>query len=101
MRAHCNAYPAVRNNGKALNSPAWQRFITAAGGKDNVSTYCARKADQGGPGQGEESVPTPQHGQPDQMQKQQSNGKPTHSAPPAAGNNSPHTAPEAATGHGR
>ncbi|MEV7385685.1 hypothetical protein [Streptomyces sp. NPDC091215] len=39
--AHCRAYEKVRDNGKALDSTAWQRLIRAAGGETNVTAYCA------------------------------------------------------------
>lgn len=41
IKAHCRAYENAKDNGKALESTAWQRLITAAGGKDNVTAYCA------------------------------------------------------------
>ncbi|MEU3611113.1 hypothetical protein ABZ725_02195 [Streptomyces sp. NPDC006872] len=44
--AHCRAYENVRGTGKALDSTAWQRLVTAAGGEKNVPAYCAA---QGGP----------------------------------------------------
>ncbi|MGW0941941.1 hypothetical protein ACWD4O_05210 [Streptomyces sp. NPDC002623] len=39
--AHCRAYENVRGTGKALDSTAWQRLVTAAGGEENVPAYCA------------------------------------------------------------
>jgi hypothetical protein len=39
--AHCRAYASVRGRGDALNSKAWQRLVTAAGGEDEVEAYCA------------------------------------------------------------
>lgn len=39
--AHCRAYEKVRGRGNALNSTAWQRLVTAAGGEGNVARYCA------------------------------------------------------------
>jgi hypothetical protein len=39
--AHCRAYEQVKGRGKALDSTAWQRLLTAAGGKDQVTSYCA------------------------------------------------------------
>jgi hypothetical protein len=39
--AHCRAYEKLRGRGKALNSTAYQRLVTAAGGEANVSAYCA------------------------------------------------------------
>ncbi|WP_406219320.1 hypothetical protein [Streptomyces canus] len=40
--AHCRAYEKLRGRGKALDSTAFQRLVTAAGGEANVSAYCAR-----------------------------------------------------------
>jgi hypothetical protein len=39
----CTAYQAgvANSHGKALDNPAFTVLITAAGGKDNVTTYCA------------------------------------------------------------
>ncbi|WP_079173147.1 hypothetical protein [Streptomyces monashensis] len=39
--AHCRAYEQVAGEGKALDATAWQRLLTAAGGKDHVAAYCA------------------------------------------------------------
>lgn len=39
--AKCHAYASVRGRGKALDSPAWQRFLTQAGGESSVDAYCA------------------------------------------------------------
>ncbi|MFE7975287.1 hypothetical protein [Streptomyces shenzhenensis] len=39
--AHCRAYEQVKDRGKALNSTAWQRLVTAAGGAEKVAAYCA------------------------------------------------------------
>ncbi|MER8071671.1 hypothetical protein ABTZ59_25570 [Streptomyces sp. NPDC094034] len=39
--AHCRAYESVRSRGNAVNSTAWQRLVTAAGGAENVAAYCA------------------------------------------------------------
>ncbi|MGX4691113.1 hypothetical protein [Streptomyces sp. JNUCC 63] len=53
VQAHCRAYPSVKGSGKALESAAWQRFLAAAGGEDNVAAYCAdrlRQAQPGNPG---------------------------------------------------
>jgi hypothetical protein len=41
--AHCRAYEQVKDRGKALDATAWQRLVTAAGGKDKVAAYCARQ----------------------------------------------------------
>ncbi|MFF7565376.1 hypothetical protein ACFZB4_36115 [Streptomyces pseudovenezuelae] len=38
--AHCRAYEKLRGRGKALDSTAFQRLVTAAGGEANVSAYC-------------------------------------------------------------
>ncbi|MDT0486339.1 MULTISPECIES: hypothetical protein [Streptomyces] len=40
--AHCRAYEKLRGRGKALDSTAFQRLVTAAGGEANVSAYCAK-----------------------------------------------------------
>lgn len=42
MTGLCNAYAAKdgEERGKALDSPAFEALITAAGGRDNVSDYC-------------------------------------------------------------
>ncbi|MGW3949979.1 hypothetical protein ACWEKM_03165 [Streptomyces sp. NPDC004752] len=39
--AHCRAYEQVKDRGKALNATAWQRLVTAAGGTEKVTAYCA------------------------------------------------------------
>ncbi|GAB7103976.1 hypothetical protein JCM4814A_22900 [Streptomyces phaeofaciens JCM 4814] len=39
--AHCRAYERVRGRGRAMDSTAWQRLVTAAGGEENVTAYCA------------------------------------------------------------
>ncbi|MGW0625876.1 hypothetical protein [Streptomyces sp. NPDC002758] len=39
--AKCRSYEQVRDQGKALDSTAWQRLVTAAGGEKNVAAYCA------------------------------------------------------------
>lgn len=39
--AHCRAYASVRGRGRALDSRAWQRLVTAAGGEDKVEAFCA------------------------------------------------------------
>ncbi|MFD6994867.1 hypothetical protein ACFWA5_00975 [Streptomyces mirabilis] len=41
--AHCRAYEQVKDRGKALDSRAWQRLVTAAGGKDKVAAYCSEQ----------------------------------------------------------
>ncbi|MET8075135.1 hypothetical protein [Streptomyces sp. NPDC005303] len=39
--AHCRAYEKLQGRGKALDSTAFQRLVSAAGGEANVSAYCA------------------------------------------------------------
>ncbi|MFI1045705.1 hypothetical protein ACH4U3_07745 [Streptomyces griseoruber] len=41
--AHCRAYERVKDRGRALDSTAWQRLVTAAGGEENVEAYCAAR----------------------------------------------------------
>ncbi|WP_051370457.1 hypothetical protein [Streptomyces sp. 142MFCol3.1] len=41
--ARCRAYQQVVGRGHALNSTAWQRLVTAAGGADKVAAYCAEQ----------------------------------------------------------
>ena len=43
LRGLCQAYTAHagHNTGKSLDSPAFTALITAAGGKDSVTTFCA------------------------------------------------------------
>ncbi|MFE6623591.1 hypothetical protein [Streptomyces sp. NPDC057740] len=41
--AKCRAYDQVEDNGKALDSTAWQRLVAAAGGEDRVAAYCAEQ----------------------------------------------------------
>ncbi|MEV0240454.1 hypothetical protein AB0I06_11050 [Streptomyces sp. NPDC050674] len=41
--AHCRAYEQARGRGKALEAPAWQRLVAAAGGERNVTAYCAER----------------------------------------------------------
>ncbi|WP_330348516.1 hypothetical protein [Streptomyces sp. NBC_00582] len=41
--AHCRAYEQVQGRGRALDSTAWQRLVTAAGGEENVEAYCAAR----------------------------------------------------------
>ncbi|MEY9993769.1 hypothetical protein ABIE67_005801 [Streptomyces sp. V4I8] len=41
--AKCRAYDHVEDSGKALDSTAWQRLVTAAGGADKVAAYCAEQ----------------------------------------------------------
>ncbi|MFJ8359068.1 hypothetical protein [Streptomyces sp. NPDC093984] len=56
IQARCRAYASVKGRGTALDSTAWQRFLAAAGGEDNVAAYCAdqlsqaRTGDAGKPG---------------------------------------------------
>ncbi|GHK00773.1 hypothetical protein SY2F82_25700 [Streptomyces sp. Y2F8-2] len=46
IQAHCRAYASVKGRGKALDSTAWQRFLAAAGGEDDVAAYCADQLSQ-------------------------------------------------------
>ncbi|MEV6112175.1 hypothetical protein AB0L59_06530 [Streptomyces sp. NPDC052109] len=39
--AHCRTYERAGARGGALDSTAWQRLVTAAGGADKVAAYCA------------------------------------------------------------
>ncbi|MGW3205968.1 hypothetical protein [Streptomyces sp. NPDC001135] len=39
--AHCRTYERAGERGGALDSTAWQRLVTAAGGEDEVGAYCA------------------------------------------------------------
>ncbi|MFE2303076.1 hypothetical protein ACFXAW_33335 [Streptomyces sp. NPDC059445] len=39
--AHCRAYASVKGRGDAMDSRAWQRLVTAAGGEDKVEAFCA------------------------------------------------------------
>ncbi|MEU2928219.1 hypothetical protein ABZ636_24690 [Streptomyces sp. NPDC007251] len=39
--AHCRAYERSGQRGGALDSTAWQRLVTEAGGEDKVAAYCA------------------------------------------------------------
>ncbi|MGJ5754522.1 hypothetical protein [Streptomyces puniciscabiei] len=41
--AHCRAYEQIQGRGKALDATAWQRLVTAAGGKDEVAAYCSEQ----------------------------------------------------------
>jgi hypothetical protein len=41
--AQCRAYEQVKDRGKALDSTAWQRLVTAAGGENKVDAYCAEQ----------------------------------------------------------
>ncbi|MGW0419817.1 hypothetical protein [Streptomyces sp. NPDC003015] len=43
--AHCRVYEKLRGRSKALDAPAFQRLVTAAGGEANVSAYCAALTD--------------------------------------------------------
>ncbi|MFI7297174.1 hypothetical protein [Streptomyces sp. NPDC050121] len=44
--AHCRAYEKVQGGGQAMDSTAWQRLVTAAGGEQNVAAYCAAHGQQ-------------------------------------------------------
>ena len=41
--AKCRAYDQVEGRGEALDSTAWQRLVTEAGGADKVAAYCAEQ----------------------------------------------------------
>ncbi|MFI7411298.1 hypothetical protein ACIBU0_21795 [Streptomyces sp. NPDC049627] len=41
--AKCRAYDEVGGRGDALDSTAWQRLVTEAGGADKVAAYCAEQ----------------------------------------------------------
>ncbi|SDM99185.1 hypothetical protein SAMN04487981_103183 [Streptomyces sp. cf386] len=41
--AKCRAYDQVAGRGQALDSTAWQRLVTEAGGADKVAAYCAER----------------------------------------------------------
>lgn len=61
----CKAYQAgvANSRGKALDNPAFTVLITAAGGKDNVLTYCAAHAAPGTSGSAA-AIATKTHGRP-------------------------------------
>ncbi|MGW0768429.1 hypothetical protein [Streptomyces sp. NPDC002676] len=44
--AHCRAYEQVGRRGSALDATAWRRLVTAAGGEEKVSAYCAGQAEE-------------------------------------------------------
>ncbi|MFI5677990.1 hypothetical protein [Streptomyces cellulosae] len=48
--AHCRAYGQAQGRGQALDSTAWQRLVTAAGGEANVRAYCAGQLGGATPG---------------------------------------------------
>ncbi|MER6164195.1 hypothetical protein [Streptomyces violaceorubidus] len=39
--ARCRAYARLEDRGEALDAPAWQPLVTAAGGAEHVAAYCA------------------------------------------------------------
>jgi hypothetical protein len=43
IAAHCRAYEQVEDRGRALDSTAWQRLVSAAGGAEKVPAYCAEQ----------------------------------------------------------
>ncbi|MEW2509853.1 hypothetical protein [Streptomyces sp. NPDC046870] len=45
--AHCRAYTRAGERGGALESAAWQRLVTAAGGPEKVAAYCAARMEHG------------------------------------------------------
>jgi len=56
----CRAYTAGAgaDHGKALENPAFQALITAAGGNDGVDAFCAKLLASAGPGQNPDSQPS-------------------------------------------
>ncbi|MEV3914011.1 hypothetical protein [Streptomyces canus] len=78
--AHCRAYEKLRGRGKALDSTAYQRLVTAAGGEANVSAYCAtltgtgtadaKDAGQAKPGQQKAKTSAPQNTDKNKSKKQ-------------------------------
>ncbi|WP_432133711.1 MULTISPECIES: hypothetical protein [unclassified Streptomyces] len=48
IEAHCRAYERVEGRGHALDAPAWQRLVRAAGGAEQVAAYCAGVTDAAG-----------------------------------------------------
>ncbi|MGR4880794.1 hypothetical protein ACIPUC_15515 [Streptomyces sp. LARHCF249] len=45
--ALCGAYEKVKGRGKAAESTAWQRLVTAAGGEQQVPGYCGELSEPG------------------------------------------------------
>lgn len=41
--AQCRAYEQVEGRGNALDSTAWQRLVSAAGGEEKVAAYCVEQ----------------------------------------------------------
>ncbi|MET9461181.1 hypothetical protein ABZY05_40095 [Streptomyces canus] len=78
--AHCRAYEKLRGRGKALDSTAFQRLVTAAGGEANVSAYCAaltgtgaadaKDAAEAKPGQQKARTSDPQNADKNKSKKQ-------------------------------
>ncbi|MDI5908843.1 hypothetical protein QDK90_28355, partial [Streptomyces sp. 12257] len=78
--AHCRAYEKLRGRGKALDSTAFQRLVTAAGGEANVSAYCAALTGTGAadakdaadakPGQQKAKTSAPQNADKNKSKKQ-------------------------------
>ncbi|MFJ5529106.1 hypothetical protein [Streptomyces sp. NPDC093261] len=62
IQAHCRAYPSVKGRGNALNSTAWQRFLTAAGREDNVAANCADRLSRTGTGNASKAIGKPSTG---------------------------------------
>ncbi|MFF7353372.1 MULTISPECIES: hypothetical protein [Streptomyces] len=62
--AHCRTYERAGERGGALDSTAWQRLVTAAGGEDGVAAYCARVEHSQGPKGGHGGKPGKDAGRP-------------------------------------
>nr|WP_217209307.1 hypothetical protein [Streptomyces sp. AC550_RSS872] len=93
--AKCRAYDQVEGNGKALDSTSWQRLVTAAGGEDKVTAYCAEqlaRAARTGPAQTEPTRSEPTRSEPTRSEPTRS--EPTNSEPTK-------TAGDGATGSGQ
>ncbi|MFG2555617.1 RNA polymerase sigma factor [Streptomyces sp. NPDC048581] len=54
VQAHCRVYEKVKDRGHALNATAWQRLVRAAGGEQQVASYCAQLT-----GAAQEATPAP------------------------------------------
>ncbi|WP_425247646.1 hypothetical protein [Streptomyces sp. NEAU-NA10] len=65
VEAHCRAYEQVKGRGKALDSTAWQRLVTAAGGEENVTAFCAAQtaSASAAPSSGSSGAPSAGNGQ--------------------------------------
>ncbi|MEU9476336.1 hypothetical protein [Streptomyces sp. NPDC048191] len=94
--AHCRTYERAGNRGGALDSTAWQRLVTAAGGADKVTAYCAAHVANDTAGKGQNKGNGHKSGKTDV-----GSGSGTQNAKPkpAAGNTKPAGgAPKAAKG---